>query len=194
MIGFPGFGLGVEGRKRVTIGVELAAKPQLLLFLDGALSEAARFKDIDLSSNHRTHELNSLLWTPRTYLWIGWTECVQHCAILEEVGGSRPNHSVSFVIHTQLFVNLLRDSRLISTSSLQVYNTSAQCTSFWKFWSSSTIKEGREMCLLWRHRTRLVYTALILWETWGSMSQWCQSRGIHVRGDRFWNLSPNGRW
>lgn len=36
MIGFPGFGLGVEARKRVTIGVELAAKPQLLLFLDGA--------------------------------------------------------------------------------------------------------------------------------------------------------------
>lgn len=35
MIGFPGFGLGVEARKRVTIGVELAAKPQLLLFLDG---------------------------------------------------------------------------------------------------------------------------------------------------------------
>ncbi|KAF8602772.1 hypothetical protein BDV93DRAFT_533391 [Ceratobasidium sp. AG-I] len=34
MIGQPGFGLGVEARKRVTIGVELAAKPQLLLFLD----------------------------------------------------------------------------------------------------------------------------------------------------------------
>ncbi|GAA5965734.1 hypothetical protein JCM21900_006739 [Sporobolomyces salmonicolor] len=34
MIGFPGFGLDVEARKRVTIGVELAAKPQLLLFLD----------------------------------------------------------------------------------------------------------------------------------------------------------------
>ena len=34
MIGFPGFGLSVEARKRVTIGVELAAKPQLLLFLD----------------------------------------------------------------------------------------------------------------------------------------------------------------
>ncbi|PLW22332.1 hypothetical protein PCASD_11177 [Puccinia coronata f. sp. avenae] len=34
MIGFPGFGLGVEARKRVTIGVELSAKPQLLLFLD----------------------------------------------------------------------------------------------------------------------------------------------------------------
>ncbi|BGP44752.1 ATP-binding cassette transporter snq2 [Rhodotorula kratochvilovae] len=34
MIGFPGFGLSVEGRKRVTIGVELASKPQLLLFLD----------------------------------------------------------------------------------------------------------------------------------------------------------------
>lgn len=34
IIGFPGFGLGVEERKRVTIGVELAAKPSLLLFLD----------------------------------------------------------------------------------------------------------------------------------------------------------------
>ncbi|EGG02894.1 uncharacterized protein MELLADRAFT_53287 [Melampsora larici-populina 98AG31] len=33
-IGFPGFGLGVEARKKVTIGVELAAKPQSLLFLD----------------------------------------------------------------------------------------------------------------------------------------------------------------
>lgn len=33
-IGFPGFGLSVEARKRLTIGVELAAKPQLLLFLD----------------------------------------------------------------------------------------------------------------------------------------------------------------
>lgn len=28
-------GLGVEQRKRVTIGVGLAAKPELLLFLDG---------------------------------------------------------------------------------------------------------------------------------------------------------------
>lgn len=34
LIGVPGFGLGVEKRKRVTIGVELAAKPDLLLFLD----------------------------------------------------------------------------------------------------------------------------------------------------------------
>jgi ATP-binding cassette, subfamily G (WHITE), member 2, SNQ2 len=34
MIGVPGYGLGVEARKRLTIGVELAAKPQLLLFLD----------------------------------------------------------------------------------------------------------------------------------------------------------------
>ena len=29
-----GYGLSVEARKRVTIGVELAAKPELLLFLD----------------------------------------------------------------------------------------------------------------------------------------------------------------
>ncbi|GAA6062867.1 hypothetical protein JCM10212_000789 [Sporobolomyces blumeae] len=34
MIGMPGFGLDVEARKRVTIGVELAAKPKILLFLD----------------------------------------------------------------------------------------------------------------------------------------------------------------
>ena len=34
MIGDPSAGLTVEQRKRVTIGVELAARPQLLLFLD----------------------------------------------------------------------------------------------------------------------------------------------------------------
>ncbi|KAK7911559.1 bmr1-like protein [Apiospora marii] len=34
IIGTPEFGLTVEAAKRVTIGVELAAKPQLLLFLD----------------------------------------------------------------------------------------------------------------------------------------------------------------
>lgn len=35
IIGDPDSGLAVEQRKRVTIGVELAAKPELLLFLDG---------------------------------------------------------------------------------------------------------------------------------------------------------------
>ncbi|GAA6008132.1 hypothetical protein JCM10207_007040 [Rhodosporidiobolus poonsookiae] len=34
MLGMPGYGLDVEARKRVTIGVELASKPQLMLFLD----------------------------------------------------------------------------------------------------------------------------------------------------------------
>jgi len=34
IIGYPESGLAVEQRKRVTIGVELAAKPELLLFLD----------------------------------------------------------------------------------------------------------------------------------------------------------------
>ncbi|KAM0548856.1 hypothetical protein ACHAPJ_009712 [Fusarium lateritium] len=34
IIGFPGEGLNVEQRKRLTIGVELVARPQLLLFLD----------------------------------------------------------------------------------------------------------------------------------------------------------------
>ena len=34
MIGVPGEGLNIEQRKRVTIGVELAARPELLFFLD----------------------------------------------------------------------------------------------------------------------------------------------------------------
>jgi ABC-type multidrug transport system permease subunit/ABC-type multidrug transport system ATPase subunit len=34
VVGVPGEGLNVEQRKRLTIGIELAAKPQLLLFLD----------------------------------------------------------------------------------------------------------------------------------------------------------------
>jgi ATP-binding cassette, subfamily G (WHITE), member 2, PDR len=34
VVGVPGEGLNVEQRKRLTIGVELAARPQLLLFLD----------------------------------------------------------------------------------------------------------------------------------------------------------------
>ncbi|BFZ55779.1 Multidrug resistance protein [Savitreella phatthalungensis] len=34
VVGVPGVGLNVEQRKRLTIGVELAAKPKLLLFLD----------------------------------------------------------------------------------------------------------------------------------------------------------------
>ncbi|KAF7560227.1 hypothetical protein G7046_g3935 [Stylonectria norvegica] len=34
VVGFPGEGLNVEQRKRLTIGVELAARPQLLVFLD----------------------------------------------------------------------------------------------------------------------------------------------------------------
>lgn len=34
VVGVPGEGLNVEQRKRLTIGVEMAAKPELLLFLD----------------------------------------------------------------------------------------------------------------------------------------------------------------
>ena len=34
IIGTPGEGLNIEQRKRVTIGIELAARPELLLFLD----------------------------------------------------------------------------------------------------------------------------------------------------------------
>jgi ABC-type multidrug transport system ATPase subunit len=34
VVGVPGDGLNVEQRKRLTIGIELAAKPPLLLFID----------------------------------------------------------------------------------------------------------------------------------------------------------------
>lgn len=40
VVGTVGEGLNVEQRKRLTIGVELAAKPRLLLFLD----EVRRFR------------------------------------------------------------------------------------------------------------------------------------------------------
>ena len=39
VIGTPGEGLNVEQRKRLTIGVELAARPQLLVFLDEPTSD-----------------------------------------------------------------------------------------------------------------------------------------------------------
>jgi ABC-type multidrug transport system ATPase subunit len=38
VIGVPGEGLNVEQRKRLTIGIELAARPALLLFLDEPIS------------------------------------------------------------------------------------------------------------------------------------------------------------
>ncbi|KAF2675667.1 hypothetical protein K458DRAFT_471249 [Lentithecium fluviatile CBS 122367] len=51
VVGVPGEGLNVEQRKRLTIGVELAAKPELLLFLDeptSGLDSQAAFAIISL--------------------------------------------------------------------------------------------------------------------------------------------------
>ena len=58
------FSLNVEARKRLTIGVELASKPELLLFLDEPTSglDAQRFLIIFISNGQ--HLLN--------------TECVVH--------------------------------------------------------------------------------------------------------------------
>jgi ATP-binding cassette, subfamily G (WHITE), member 2, PDR len=42
VVGSPGEGLNVEQRKLLTIGVELAAKPALLLFLDEPTSGMVR--------------------------------------------------------------------------------------------------------------------------------------------------------
>ncbi|KAJ5525698.1 ABC transporter PDR type [Penicillium frequentans] len=39
VVGVPGEGLNVEQRKRLTVGVELAAKPELLSFLDETTSD-----------------------------------------------------------------------------------------------------------------------------------------------------------
>jgi ATP-binding cassette subfamily G (WHITE) protein 2 (PDR) len=48
VVGVPGEGLNVEQRKLLTIGVELAAKPKLLLFLD----EPTSGLDSQVSSYH----------------------------------------------------------------------------------------------------------------------------------------------
>lgn len=51
IIGSAESGLAVEQRKRVTIGVELAAKPELLLFLD----EPTRLVTFLIMSTFRVH-------------------------------------------------------------------------------------------------------------------------------------------
>jgi ABC-type multidrug transport system ATPase subunit len=52
IIGGGGIGLSVEQRKRVTIGVELASKPQLLLFLDEPTSGIPRLDK--MLTDHRS--------------------------------------------------------------------------------------------------------------------------------------------
>lgn len=81
MIGFPGFGLGVEARKRVTIGVELAAKPQLLLFLDGVKFSSPSPLSLTLLERPPTR---CIFFFYRADVWIGWSECLQHRQIFEE--------------------------------------------------------------------------------------------------------------
>lgn len=59
------FSLGVEARKRLTIGVELASKPELLLFL-GEFAGSPTFQS---PNAHRAHEqMNPALdWTLRAH-------------------------------------------------------------------------------------------------------------------------------
>ena len=54
IVGVPGEGLNVEQRKLLTIGVELAAKPKLLLFLD----EPTRYVSLLFSSFLHSSKLN----------------------------------------------------------------------------------------------------------------------------------------
>ena len=54
------FGLNVEARKRLTIGVELASKPELLLFLD----EVCRFH-LGLESVLTASPSQPLVWMPK---------------------------------------------------------------------------------------------------------------------------------
>lgn len=58
IIGSPQAGLAVEQRKRVTIGVELAAKPELLLFLDEPTS------GLDSQSAFNVSMIVLLWWFP----------------------------------------------------------------------------------------------------------------------------------
>ncbi|KAF3390297.1 Multidrug resistance protein CDR1 [Penicillium rolfsii] len=58
VVGVPGEGLNVEQRKRLTIGVELAAKPQLLLFLDeptSGLDSQTSWSILDLMEDLTKH-------------------------------------------------------------------------------------------------------------------------------------------
>lgn len=52
IIGSPESGLAVEQRKRVTIGVELAAKPELLLFLDEPTRLVTSCSPLDFRLSH----------------------------------------------------------------------------------------------------------------------------------------------
>ena len=56
VVGVPGEGLNVEQRKLLTIGVELAAKPKLLLFLDeptsGLDSQVSHFRKLLLDTRY----------------------------------------------------------------------------------------------------------------------------------------------
>ena len=54
VVGVPGEGLNVEQRKRLTIGVELVAKPPLLLFVDeptSGLDSQSSWAVLDLLEN-----------------------------------------------------------------------------------------------------------------------------------------------
>ncbi|KAK0707913.1 ABC transporter CDR4 [Lasiosphaeris hirsuta] len=58
VVGIPGEGLNVEQRKRLTIGVELAARPQLLIFLDeptSGLDSQTAWSILDLLTTLKQH-------------------------------------------------------------------------------------------------------------------------------------------
>lgn len=80
VVGVPGTGLNVEQRKLLTIGVELAAKPKLLLFLDEPTS--------GLDSQVRYPKANSEALTDF------YTEFLGHLRFSEEARRCRPSRSL----------------------------------------------------------------------------------------------------
>ena len=52
IVGEPGKGLTVEQRKRLTVGVELASKPSILLFLDEPTSGVFQFSGPTVADVH----------------------------------------------------------------------------------------------------------------------------------------------
>ncbi|KAJ9491376.1 hypothetical protein VN97_g1874 [Penicillium thymicola] len=67
VIGVPGEGLNVEQRKRLTIGVELAARPQLLIFFDEPTSSLDSQTSWSISKQiKKLTNTHSRICTPRT--------------------------------------------------------------------------------------------------------------------------------
>lgn len=123
VIGTPGEGLNVEQRKRLTIGVELAARPQLLVFLDeptSGLDSQTSWAICDLIEK-LTASGQAVLCTihqPSAMLFQRFDRLLLLAPGGKTVyfGGKFPQHLI------EIFTNIYRPRRAITDSS-QVFRT-----------------------------------------------------------------------